>query len=209
MRNRRTLLLTSSTIVAVGMVTVAWAVPQQAQEAVKAKAKVGEAAPTFTLLDCEGKKHNLEDLKDKIVVLEWMNQQCPWCIKALPICKKIKEKYAEKGVVWLGIESTHWRKPSENIKFKRDKGIEYPILMDTDGKVGRAYGARTTPHMFVINKGTLVYAGALNNNQHGRKSTDEARDYVDEALATVLADKDVPVAETTPWGCSVKYAKQK
>jgi peroxiredoxin len=174
------------------------------------KAKVGQEAPAFTLKDCAGKEHKLADYKDKIVVLEWVNQQCPWCIKAIPAMKKVHAKYAKNDeIVWLGIESTHWRTDAENQEFIKKYELDYPILMDQDGEVGRMYNARTTPHAFVIAKGKLVYAGAVHNDRYERKEKDEVRNYVDEALTAVLAGKDVPVSETKPWGCGVKYKKDK
>jgi peroxiredoxin len=173
------------------------------------EAKVGEQAPDFTLLDHDGKKHTLSNYKDKIVVLEWINQQCPWSVKVAPMCRDLAKKWDDKDVVWIGVESTHWRKAEENQKYAKDKELGYPILMDNDGKVGRMYGAKTTPHMYIIEKGKLVYAGGIHNNQHGTKSDSDVRIYVDEALAALTAGKEVPVAETTPWGCSVKYNKSK
>jgi peroxiredoxin len=170
-------------------------------------AKVGAAAPDFTLTDSNGKEHKLSDLKDKVVVLEWVNKECPWCLKAIPAVKALRKTYEPKGVVWLAVDSTHGRKAEDNVAFAKEKDLGYTILMDPDGKVGRLYGAKTTPHVFVINKGTLVYNGALHNNQQGDKPDSEVRNYVDEALGAVLAGKDVPVAETKSWGCSVKYAK--
>ncbi len=172
------------------------------------EAEVGATAPDFTLLDQTGKKHKLSDYDDKVVVLEWVNQECPWSVKAVPVCKELAEKYAGKDVVWLGVESTNWRKAEENASYIKDKELPYPILMDNDGKVGKMYGAKTTPHIYVIDEGTLVYAGALHNDQYGKKDEGEVRNYVDEALTAVLADKKVPLAQTTPWGCSVKYEKK-
>ncbi len=171
-------------------------------------AKVGSPAPDFTLLDESGKKHTLSDLKDKVVVLEWVNQQCPWSVKVIEATKALRKKYGPKGVVWLGVESSHFRKAEENIQYIKEKDLGIPILMDNDGKVGRMYGAATTPHLFVINKGTLVYAGALHNNQQNDKKEGEIRNYVDEALAAVLEGKPLPVAETKAWGCSVKYKEE-
>jgi peroxiredoxin len=168
-------------------------------------AQVGQEAPDFTLLDCSGKKHELSDYKDRIVVLEWLNQQCPWSVKAVPVMKDLRKKYEGKGIVWLGVDSTHWRKPEENVQYIKDKGLDFPILMDNDGRVGRMYGAKTTPHVYVINKGRLVYRGALHDDQHGQKKDSEVRNYLDQAIQAVLDGKDVPVAETTSWGCSVKY----
>jgi len=179
--------------------------PATAPAAKPTAVKIGQPAPDFTLLDHTGKKHRLSDYADKVVVLEWLNQECPYSVRAVPVVKALSTKYAEKGVVWLGVESTHWRKPEENDKYARDKELKYPILMDNEGKVGRLYGARTTPHIFVINKGTLAYMGALHDDPQGKKAASEIRNYVDEALTAILGGKDVPLAETTPWGCSVKY----
>lgn len=86
--------------------------------------------------------------------------------------------------------------------------MSFPILMDNEGTVGRKYDAKTTPHIYVINKSKLVYKGGLHNNQHGNKKESEVRNYLDEALAAVVAGKEVPVPETKPWGCSVKYKKK-
>jgi peroxiredoxin len=178
-----------------------------AEKSATMRAKVGQPAPDFTLLDCEGEKHTLSSLKDQIVVLEWVNQQCPWSVKAIPEIKRLVKKFKDKGVVWVGVESTHWRKPEENVKYARDQQLAFKILMDNDGRVGKMYSAKTTPHMYVIARGKLVYAGALHNDQYGRKPDGQKRNYVEEALNALLAGKEVPVSETTPWGCSVKYKK--
>lgn len=184
--------------------------PQRAGEqpgSPAALTKIGQPAPDFTLLDCSGKKHALAELKDKVVVLEWVNKECPWSLKAVPVMKAMRKKYADKGIVWLGIDSTWLRKAEDDAKYIKDKELDFAILMDSDGKVGRAYGAKTTPHIFVINKGTLVYMGGLHNDQYERMKPSESRNYLDEALTAVLAGKDVPMAETTPWGCPVKYER--
>lgn len=163
------------------------------------EAMIGKPAPTFELKGCDGKTYKLADYKDKTVVLEWWNQDCPVCKKYMPEMKYMAKKYAEKGVVWLAIDSTHYQTAEKDKEYASANSIEYPILMDKDGKVGREYQARTTPHMFVIHKGTLVYDGAIDNQG--------SRNYVAEALDAVLADKDVPLAKTKPFGCGVKYAK--
>ncbi len=168
-------------------------------------ARVGQDAPDFTLLDCAGRKHTLSAHKDQIVVLEWLNQQCPVSLAAVPVMKELRKKYAGKNVVWLGVESTHYRKPVENIQYAKDKELDFPILMDNDGTIGRTYGAKVTPHVFVVQNGKLVYAGALRSKPAEDKPEAESRNYLDEALQALLAGKAVPVAETTPWGCSVKY----
>ena len=172
-------------------------------------ARIGQPAPEFTLLDSDGKKHTLSALKDKLVVLEWVNQQCPFSVAAVPVLKDLHKKYRDKGIVWLGVESTHWRKPEENAQYIKDKALDFPILMDNDGQVGRLYGAKVTPHIFIINKGTLVYAGAVQAEPKGEQKPEQpdaaARNFVDEALQALLDNKPVPLAETTPRGCSVKY----
>ncbi len=181
--------------------------PQDSAKAA-ASAKVGAAAPDFTLLDTEGNKHKLSDLKDKVVVLEWLNKECPWSVKGRPFVQKTLEKYKDKGIVWIGIDSTYGRKAADDAAYKKEEKLSFPILMDEDGKIGHLYGAKTTPHLFVIDQGKLVYAGGLHNDQQGTKSKDEFRNYVEEAVAAVLAGKPVPVAETAAWGCPVKYRKE-
>jgi len=172
-------------------------------------ARIGEPAPDFSLLDSEGTKHTLSGFKDKLVVLEWVNQQCPFSVAAVPVMKDLQKKYHDKGIVWLGIESTHWRTPEENAHYIKEKSLGFPILMDNDGRVGRLYGAKVTPHIFIINKGTLVYAGALQAESKGEQKPEQkdavVRNYVDEALQALLDNKPVPLAETTPRGCTVKY----
>ena len=204
--------LTIAGLVAWGLVSIGTAAAQNAPAAKDEKgkapaAKVGEAAPEFALLDYAGKKVSLSQYKDKVVVLEWISPECPWSRKVAPLTEALYKKYAAHGVVWLGIDSTNWRKPEEVAKYVQEAKTPYPILLDNDGRVGRAYGAKTTPHVFVIARGKLVYSGALHNDQQGQKKPEDVRQYLDEALAAVLADKPVPLAETTPWGCGVKYKK--
>ena len=177
----------------------------QPAEAKPAAVKIGHDAPDFTLLDCDGKRHKLSDHKDSVVALVWVNKECPWSRKANPVVKEVYEKYAGKGVTWLAIDSTYGRKAEEDDKYVDDEKLPFKILMDEDGKVGKLYGAKVTPHIYVINKGKLVYMGGLHNDQQGTKPKAEFRNYLDEALTAVLAGKDVPLAETTPWGCKVGY----
>ena len=186
-----------------------------AQEAEKKPAKpeegvkIGRPAPDFELESCAGKAYKLSDYKDKIVVLEWINQDCPWSRKALPALKAAAEKYDKQGVVWLAIDSTHYQTAEKNAKYAKENELPYPILMDSDGKVGRRYGAKTTPHMFIINKGKLVYMGAHDSQKPGgRRKQPEYRSYVEEALDAVLAGKQVPSPATEPYGCTVKYKKK-
>jgi len=186
-----------------------------AQEAEKKPAKpeegvkIGRPAPDFELESCAGKAYKLSDYKDKIVVLEWINQDCPFSAGACPKMKEMAEKYAKQGVVWLAIDSTHYQTAENNAKYAKEKELPYPILMDSDGKVGHRYGAKTTPHMFIINKGKLVYMGAHDNQRPGgRNKQPKYRNYVEEPLDAVLAGKEVPSPVTEPYGCTVKYKKK-
>jgi len=117
-------------------------------------------------------------------------------------------KYKEKNVVWLAINSTNQATSQENMDYAKEHGIAYPILDDRAGTVGRAYGAKTTPHMFVIDtKGNIAYDGAIDNAPMG-KTTEVMVNYVDKALEELTSGKSVSIPTTKPYGCSVKYAQQ-
>jgi peroxiredoxin len=161
--------------------------------------EIGKPAPLFELTGMDGKTYKLSDYKDKILVLEWWNQDCPVSRRYTPTMNELAKKYAAQGVVWLAIDTTHYQTAAKDVEYHRESGMPYPILMDTDGKVGHLYEAKTTPHMFVVNKGTLVYDGAIDNRGD--------RNYVAETLDAVLAGRPVPLAKTQPFGCSVKYKK--
>lgn len=168
----------------------------------KKRARIDHAAPDFTLTDCNGKQHKLSDLKGKIVVLEWINKGCPFSVKANPTMIKTAVKYKDKGVIWLAIDSTHFNKAADNANYIKQKDIPYPILMDLDGAVAKTYRAKSTPHMFVIDKnGELAYSGAIDN----RRTKDGYRNHVAEAIDLLLEGKPVEVSKTRPYGCRVKY----
>lgn len=171
-------------------------------------ATIGAAAPGFSLPDASGKTVSLSDFAGKIVVLEWINPECPF-VKRHADAKTMKtlaDKYHGQ-VVWVGINSTHFMDSAANAKWIADRSLPYTVLDDHSGAVGRAYNAKTTPHMFVIDAaGKLVYAGAIDDDNGGTKGTG-AINYVDAALGELTAGKAVTVAETKPYGCSVKYAK--
>ncbi len=181
-----------------------------------AAATVGQPAPTFTAVDTAGKTVSLADFKGKHVVLEWVNPGCPFVVKHYNSANMqgTQKEAAAKGVVWLAINSTateagDFKPPAALAQWMQGhKAAATATLMDADGKVGRAYGARTTPHMYIINPtGTLVYAGAIDS-----KPTSNAADipgatnHVKMALAESLAGKPVSTATTRPYGCSVKYS---
>jgi peroxiredoxin len=171
---------------------------------------VGDAAPDFTLQDTTGSDVSLSDFSGKVVVLEWLNPDCPFVQRHYKAgtMKKLATKYGEKGVVWLAVNSTHYMDAAANAKFKAANDLPYHVLVDQSGEVGHLYQAATTPHMYVIDgEGTLVYIGAIDDDPRGSKGTAQRTNYVDAALGEVLAGKPVTTAETKPYGCSVKYKK--
>lgn len=171
---------------------------------------IGAPAPDFTLEDQDGKKVSLSDFSGKIVVLEWFNFDCPFVQRhhKAGTMAKLAEKYEGKDVVWLGINSTHYATQADNKKYQKEWNLGYPILADNSGKVGKMYDAKTTPHMYIIdNNGKLVYNGGIDDDPQGESET--ASNYVETALNELVADTPVKVAESKPYGCSVKYAEKK
>lgn len=178
------------------------------------KAELGRPAPDFELKDVYGNAFRLSDFtkKKQVVVLEWINQDCPVSRRCheQTIMQDAYRKYAGKDVVWLAVDTTHGVKPERNRVYSAERALAYPILHDVDGKVGRAYSAKTTPHMYVIDaKGVLVYRGALDDDPHGRKEFKERANYMVDALDAVLDGKSVARAQTDPYGCGVKYPPEK
>jgi peroxiredoxin len=181
-----------------------------------ASAVVGEAAPAFTLPDSNGTTRSLGDFQGKVVVLEWWNPECPFVGKHYGSgnMQRLQRDWTGKGVVWLTLNSSaagqqgYVDAAKANALVKERGAASTAVLLDHDGKVGRAYGAKTTPHLFVIDgKGTLVYAGGIDD----KPSTDQAdiataKNYVAAALAEVTAGKPVTNPSTQSYGCGVKYA---
>jgi peroxiredoxin len=169
-------------------------------------AKVGEAAPTFAAKDASGKDVNLANLKGKVVVLEWINCDCPIDKRVIEskLISKVYDKFKDK-VVWFAIDSTAAHTKADYDKTLKDWKIDYPLLNDAAGTIGHLYDAKTTPHMFIINTdGTLVYSGAIDDDPNGSKTT--KLNYVDQALTELLGGKSISIAESKPYGCTVKYA---
>jgi len=176
-------------------------------------AEVGRAAPEFALKDLDGKEHKLSDYKGKTVVLEWYNPDCPFVVKQHnegPL-KTFAKDLAKNGFVYLAINSGAPGKQGAGLERNKtsltEYGIEHPVLLDEDGKVGKAYKSRNTPHMYVIDPtGTLAYAGAIDNAPMGKIPDSGFVNHVADALADLDAKRAVTVAETKAYGCSVKYA---
>jgi peroxiredoxin len=185
-----------------------------AQQAGQTNAELGKPAPDFTLPDVDGKPFTLSQLKGKVVVLEWFNPRCPFVKRnhELGPLKDMAARVQKQGIVWLSINSAAKGKQgngADTTKFGMAKyGMQNPVLLDEDGKVGHAYGANHTPHMFVIDaKGTLAYRGAIDNAPDGETDLGAPFvNYVDGALADLAAGKPVAKPETQAYGCSVKYA---
>ena len=197
------LMITSALLIAVG---VTWA----------STATVGQPAPDFKATDTSGKAVSLADFKGKHVVLEWVNPGCPYVVKHYGSANMqgTQKEAAAKGVVWLAVNSTavdhgDYRAPADLAQWmKGHKAAATATLMDADGKIGRAYGARTTPHLYIVDpKGLLVYAGGIDNKPSANPAdVATATNHVKVALGEALAGKPVSQATTRPYGCSVKYA---
>lgn len=178
-------------------------------------AEVGQPAPDFTLTDSNGKSLKLSDHKGSYVVLEWVNHGCPFVKKfyASGKMQELQETAAKKGVKWLSICSSapgkqgHMDAKGWNAKIRETESKPAALLLDEAGEVGKSYGAKTTPHMFVINpEGVLIYAGAIDSIP----STDpedlaKAENYVMKALEEAMAGKPVSTPTSKPYGCGVKY----
>ena len=211
MLNRRSF---SSSLV-LPVVAAAAAHPLLAQAATAA---VGQAAPEFSALDTAGKSHKLSDFKGKLVVLEWTNPGCPFVRKhysgdASGNMQSLQKEFTGKGVVWLAINSTEtgsadYLAPAKLAGWMGEKQAQpTATLMDESGKVGQLYSAKTTPHMYIISpQGVLVYAGSIDSVASARvDDIKTATNFIRQGLNEALAGKPISMANTKPYGCSVKY----
>lgn len=185
--------------------------------AAHAAPEIGKPAPAFTGTDSKGVSHKLEDFKGKVVVLEWHNDQCPYVKKHYEDgnMQGLQKAAAADGVVWLTVNSgaegqQGFLSPDDTNKLiAAQKSAETARILDTDGAIGKAYGAKTTPHMFVIDKdGVLAYMGAIDDKPTADKADlASAKNYVTAALESLKAGKPVEVTQSQPYGCGVKYGK--
>jgi len=181
-----------------------------------AEATIGKTAPDFSLTGADGKTHALADYKGKFIVLEWTNPQCPFVHKFYDsgTMQKLQKEETGKGVVWLRINSSAqgqegYQSVADLASYVEKKHVAATeSLIDQSGKVGHTYGARTTPHMFVIDKsGNLIYAGGIDDTPSADVSDiSTAKNYVTAALDEAMAGKPVTTPTSQPYGCSVKYA---
>ncbi len=177
------------------------------------KAKVGEAAPEFSLTDSKGTAHKLSDFKGKIVVLQWINPDCPVCQRVMAdgivTTSMTESKAAASDMVWLFVNSTNYMGAEPNNAYLDRNKSTTPALVDQDGTVGRMYNARTTPHVFVIDeRGILRFDGAIDDDANGAngKAGKPVMNYAVNAVKQIKAGETVSPDSTRPYGCSVKYA---
>jgi len=186
-----------------------------ATPSLRAEAPVNKPAPDFTLLGSDGKTHHLSDYKGKFVVLEWTNKDCPFVRKHYGSgnMQKLQKEYTAKGVAWLTIISSAPGKEgyvtaseANEVKEKQDSAPT-AILLDSEGTVGRTYGAKTTPDMVVINpKGIVIYEGAIDDKPSADPADiASAKNYLSSTLDAAMAGKPVTTPWTKSYGCSVKY----
>ena len=195
---------------------ITWALLAATAGLTFANPEVGQTAPNFSLPDTNGKTRNLADYKGKFVVLEWYQPDCPFVGKHYRSgnMQSLQKEYTAKGVVWLSIDSSapgeQGNYPAEKLNeiASNDGAARTALLLDPAGQVGRLYGAKTTPDMYIIDpKGTLLYEGAIDD----KRSTDladvkTATNYVKVALDAAMTGKTVSTSATRPYGCSVKYS---
>src|SRR4051812_43573448 len=176
---------------------------------------VGTNAPDFSLTDSKGKTQSVSQYKGKYVVLEWFNPECPFVKKHYGSgnMQKLQQEFTSKGVVWLTIDSSapglegNLTPEQASNTMNSWKTRQTALLLDSEGKAGRAYGAKNTPHMFVINpEGKIVYEGAIDSKASPNPADiPNSTNYVKAALEESLAGKTVSNANTKPYGCAVKY----
>jgi len=180
-----------------------------------AQVKIGSPAPVFTAPDSHGQSHSLSQYQGKYVVLEWHNQGCPYTRKHYVSgnMQNLQKEWTAKGVVWFTVISSapgqqgYVTAPEENAYVEKMHAAPTAVLMDSDGKVGRLFGAKTTPQMIIIGpQGSVIYDGAIDSK--ATPDVDDIRDadnYVNDALTAAMAGKPVATPFTRPYGCSVKY----
>lgn len=203
-------------LAALAAVTLAAPAALVASDDAKPAAAIDKPAPAFALPGIDGKTHSLADYKGKYVVLEWINFECPFVKKhySTENMQAMQKKYGEKGVVWFTICSSapgkqgYYEPDALKTMTAEKKMASAAFLRDLDGTVGKAYGAKTTPHMYVIDpEGILIYAGAIDDKPSANPADIKgASNYVQASLEAAMGGKAVATHTTVPYGCSVKYA---
>jgi hypothetical protein len=175
---------------------------------------IGDDAPDFTLTGLDGKKYHLSQFRGKTIVLEWINPGCPFVVGQYSSGNMpgLQEKYTKEGIIWLTINSTREDHPEAKTDdecravYSEWKSKATAHLMDIGGNVGKLYGAKTTPHMFVIaSDGKVAYNGAIDDDRSTNGGRNAKLNYVSQVIEELKAGKAVSIATTKPYGCSVKY----
>jgi peroxiredoxin len=177
--------------------------------------RIGSPAPEFTATDSQGRAQALDQYRGKYVVLEWHNQGCPYTRKHYVSgnMQNLQKEWTAKGVVWFTVISSapgtqgYVTPPEENAYVNKMHAAPTAVLMDSDGKIGRLYSAKTTPQMIVINpEGAVIYDGAIDSKATpGADDIPSADNYVNDALTAAMAGRSVATPYTRPYGCSIKY----
>lgn len=181
----------------------------------QAEPRIGDPAPVFSGVDSNGKTQTLSDLKGKTVILEWTNHLCPFVGKHYGAgnMQALQKDATKDGIVWLSVISSapglqgHVAAEKANALTSERDAAPSAIILDEKGEIGKAYNARTTPHMYIINpEGTLVYKGAIDDTPSANPGDiPKSRNYVRDALAALNAGKQPDPSSTRAYGCSVKY----
>ena len=177
--------------------------------------EIGKPAPDFTAIDTKGVTHKLSDLRNRVVILEWTNHECPYVGKQYNSgnMQSVQQKAADKGAIWLTIissaegEQGYVTPEQANAIVAENKSNTKAVILDTTGEIGGLYAAKTTPHMFIIDaNGILVYDGAIDSDSGFKEEgLADATNYVLEALKAMEEGRAIDPAATKPYGCSVKY----
>lgn len=190
--------------VAVGVAAIALALVGYAAFAEDGKKlAIGDPVPGFTLKDLDGNEHKLSDYKGKIVVLDFVSHGCPWSLAHDKSMPALADRYKDKDVVVLGIDSDKTHTPEDVKKYASENGVSYTILKDEGNTFADAVNAKQTPEIFIVDaEGNLAYHGAYDN----RKSPEQDGDvnYVADALDAMIADEPIELAQTKAWGCGIK-----
>jgi peroxiredoxin len=190
---------------------------KETEETAPETATVDKLAPAFTLKNAAGKEVSLSDYKDKIVVIEWANFDCPIVKKHYKdeTMQKLAKSYREDGIVWIQICSSakgkqgHFEGDALTKRIEKEGCDANFYLIDEDGAIGKKYDAKTSPHMFIIDKtGKLRYQGAIDSSKNGAPVGEDGTNYVKEAVTAIKDGKEVATKETKAYGCNVKYAEE-
>jgi peroxiredoxin len=178
--------------------------------AATAQIQTGKPAPDFDVKDIDGKTHKLSDYKGKVVVIESYNLNCPYVANHYKsgAMQELQREVTGKGAVWLLVSATGKDGAAAKKEIEKNNIAAAAWLDDKAGSLGRPYGVKTTPHMFVIDKnGVLAYQGAIDDSAKPSGDPRQARNYVREAVEKLVAGKPVEVPQTQPYGCGVKYSR--